>query len=615
MGVFQRLYRIAKPYRLYFYGGLIFLFVSTTLETSVTPVLFMALLYLIIGSQQFNDSSITKGFSLQLNFLHVNLAEILHHFAGSGGSVALLIKFSLILLLVVLIKCASYARQSYLMNKFAYRTSVDLRQMLFKHVMSLSPSQFEKDTSGNLLSRMTWDVAVLQESLGPPISEIIGSALAIVQAVALMFLCSWKLALIALCLAPLIAALIAGVGRVIKRLVVSIQGRLGDLNAHLTELLAGIRVIQSFTLEPYELERVFKLNQRYYQDSMRQILVAETVAPGVEFIGVFGMVIGVVIGGMLVLNGHMKVMPFMLFFFMANTAGNKFTRLARMNQLRQKVNGAGERVFELLDTQPTIRDAPNADPLPPVNGHVRFANLSFQYTEGRDVLSDIDLEVSPGEVIALVGPSGAGKTTLVNLLPRFYEPTAGKLLVDGHDLQDVTLASLREQVGIVPQETMLFSGTIRDNIRYGRLAATEDDIVEAAKAANAMEFIQEMPEGLDTVVGERGTRLSGGQRQRVAIARALLKNPRILILDEATSALDTGSEHLVQQALERLMESRTTFVIAHRLSTIQRATRIVVLNQGRIEEVGSHAQLLQKDGLYNRLYEMQFHSGEKNPGE
>jgi subfamily B ATP-binding cassette protein MsbA len=318
------------------------------------------------------------------------------------------------------------------------------------------------------------------------------------------------------------------------------------------------------------------------------------------------MLVGIVLGGIAVLRGQMNAGYFIFFLLQAQKAGSQFKRLSRVNQLREQANGAGARIFDLLDVVSDIRDAPHAAPLPPARGHITFEHVSFHYDTGEEVLRDLHFEVVPGEVIALVGPSGAGKTTLVNLLPRFYDPTEGRILLDGVNLREVTLVSLRGQVGIVPQETVLFSGTIADNIRYGKLDAPDEEVIEAARAANAVEFIERLPGGFGTSVGERGARLSGGQRQRIAIARALLKDPRILILDEATSSLDTESEHLVQQALERLMQNRTTFVIAHRLSTIQHAVRILVLDGGRVVEIGSHAQLLARRGLYRRLYEMQF---------
>jgi len=610
MSIFSRIARISKPYHGTLIAGLALVVVATFLDVAVISFLFVALLFAVIGKQGLAEQGIDAD---RLKILNIDFTAILERLLGHMSHFQLLLVLAGITAVFVFIKAACAARQGFLMHRFANLVGREMRQRLFNHLLTLSPSHFERESTGSHLSRITGDVVVLQTALGPQLAEVLHAPLTIVTALIMMLIGSWKLTLTALCLAPVIAIIISVGGRLIRKMAIRIQQRLADLNAALVERLGNVRIIQSFVREPFETAQVAGINQQYYRSTMRSVLLTETLAPGIEFVAYIGMILGIVAGGIAVLRGQMEPANFVFFLMVAQRAGSQFRGLSRINQVRQQASGAGSRIFELLDEEPEIRDAPDAEPLPPVEGRITFENVSFNYGDGETVLRDIDLLVAPGEIIALVGPSGAGKTTLVNLLPRFYDTTAGRILIDGRDLRAVTLASLREQIGIVPQETILFSGTIEENIRYGKLDATEDEVRAAAGSANALEFIDRLPDGFGALVGERGARLSGGQRQRVAIARALLKNPRILILDEATSALDTESENLVQQALERLMQNRTTFVIAHRLSTIMHADRILVLNQGRITETGTHAELLAKGGLYQRLYEMQFRSEARVP--
>jgi subfamily B ATP-binding cassette protein MsbA len=620
MTTFQRLAGMTRPFRRDLIGGLIHGIISIVLETGVVNALAAGMVGAIVGSKIVNSMAgpATGGNSLRPHFLDTHkyqhlvsqLQAIFNHFVSffvhKDNKLELLVFFAIITGITVLLKCAFQARGSYLMNRFANRVARDVRQSLFSHMTILPPAYYETEQTGSQLSRITADVVTLQSCLGPQLAEVLQAPVTIAVSMVMMFFVSWRLMLVVLAIAPLVALLVSACGKQIRKVSVSMQVRLGELNAGLIERLTNIRVIQSFVRERYENSRISLLNQTYYKETMKSVLITETLSPAVEFIAWVGMLAGAILGGNEVLNGRMSMQGFMLFILLGQKAGSQFKRLSRVNQLKQQTYAAADRIFSTLDIVPEIQDAPDASPLPPSVGHIVFEQVGFRYRTGNAVLREISFTVEPGEVIAFVGPSGSGKTTLVNLLPRFYDVIAGSITIDGLDIRHVTLDSLREQVGIVPQETLLFSGSIYENIQYGKLNATREEITEAARSANALEFIDRLPKRFDTIVGERGARLSGGQRQRIAIARALLKNPRILILDEATSALDTESEHLVQQALDRLMLNRTTFVIAHRLSTVKNASRILVLDRGRIVESGAHQQLLDYGGLYARLYEMQF---------
>jgi subfamily B ATP-binding cassette protein MsbA len=416
------------------------------------------------------------------------------------------------------------------------------------------------------------------------------------------------------------AVTISRITRLIREITSHTQDKLADVNTRMEESLSGIRVIQSFSAEKHEIARFNHENEQAKELFMYGIKQQARLKPSIDVIGAAGIALALWIGGRFVVSHELTIGDLGLFVGALNKIAVGINSLGAVKVTYEQVQAAGGRILEnVLDVESDIRDAPDAVVLPPVAGHVEFRNVDFAYNAQTPVLRNLSFVMNPGEVVAVVGPSGSGKSTISDLIPRFYDPESGEVLVDGRDLRDVTIHSLRSQIGIVPQETMLFGGTIRENIAYGRPDATDEMIVSAARAANAHDFISDpgqMPLGYKTVVGQRGVQLSGGQRQRIAIARALLKDPRILILDEATSSLDTQSEQTVQDALETLMRGRTTLVIAHRLSTIQSADKILVLQEGRIVEAGKHADLLRRAGLYAELYAAQRrHDGKGQPSD
>ncbi|NJN44125.1 MAG: ATP-binding cassette domain-containing protein [Anaerolineae bacterium] len=494
----------------------------------------------------------------------------------------LLNRITLILIVIFASQSVIYFVRRYLLAYIGERVMADVRLKLFQHLHSLSLSFFNERRTGELVSRMTNDVSTIRGVVTSDISTALSQVLTFFGALILIIVTDWRLTLFMFALIPIVMVISILFGRQLRKLSAAVQDQLADATTVVEESIGGVRVVQSFTREPYEIKRFTDSIEETIRLAMKRIKLGSVYGPMVSFLGFSAVVSIFWFGGNEVLDGRLTAGQLFMFLILTMTIAGSIGQFAGLYSSLQEALGATKRLFEILDTQSDIRSKPDAQPLPKVAGRITFEKVSFAYRDNPDsaILEEISLDVQPGEVLALVGPSGAGKTTLVNLIPRFFDPFEGRILVDSFDVRDVQLESLRHQVGIVPQETLLFGGTVRENILYGRLEATEDELTAASKAANAHEFILQLPKGYETIVGERGVKLSGGQRQRIAIARALLKDPRILLLDEATSSLDSESEGLVQEAMERLMKGRTSIVIAHRLSTIQNATRIAVLEGG-----------------------------------
>lgn len=496
--------------------------------------------------------------------------------------------------------------QNYLMNWVGQHIVIDIRAELFRKLQRLPMSFYDRNKTGTIMSYVTNDVNALEGAMVDKSVELATEGFILIGSVGAMIYLDWKLTIFTILTFPVVLGLMNFFGKKIRRSSGQIQEATADITSVLQETVSSARVVKSFVREQYEISRFDKENMANFKANMRNTKYRATLTPTIEFVAAVGVTMILWYGGHNVIQGETTAGALVAFLAYAVNISNPIKRITRSVGHIQKALAAAQRVFDLMDMGEEIKDIPEAQALPPVVGTVSFEHVSFSYDRNEEVLHDLSFDVKPGQAIGLVGPSGAGKSTVASLLPRFYDCDSGLIRIDGTDIKQVTLDSLRNQVGIVPQETILFNGTVYDNILYGRLDATKEEVVEAAKAANAHDFIMALPGGYNSKLGDRGVNISGGQRQRIAIARAILKDPRILILDEATSALDTESEQLVQDALNRLMEGRTSIIIAHRLSTIKNADRILVLDKGRLAEDGTHEELMEKNGLYAHLYQIQY---------
>ncbi|MDB9374906.1 ABC transporter ATP-binding protein [Nodularia sphaerocarpa] len=554
--------------------------------------------------------NITKGFIGIIGYVLatltlINLAGRLAKPFGEGNVVAIA-QLAGILVLVFLVRGFFQSVQDMYMAKVALRVAFDLRKRVYSHLQKLDLTYFETAKAGDLSYRLTEDIDRIGEVVNKGFHDFIPCALQLLAIPIYMIYLNWQLTLATVIVAPLMGILIGWFGERLRKYSLKSQNRVSGLSAILTEVFSGIRLVQAFAAENYEIARFSNEAERSYQAKYSADRLKAIQIPIVGFLEALSAVSLVIVGAWQIAQNNLTVGEFFSYLTAAALLIDPIGHTTNNYNEFKQGEASVDRIFELMAIQPTVLEKPNAIALPPVKGKVEYNHVSFAYKPGEPVLKDISLLALPGEAIALVGASGAGKTTFVNLLPRFYDPEAGEILIDGVDIRDVKLQSLRRQIGIVPQETVMFSGTIAQNIAFGQNSFDMDAVAEAAKIANAHQFITQLPEGYYTWVGERGVNLSGGQRQRIAIARAVFLNPQILILDEATSALDSESEALVQEALERLMQNRTVFIIAHRLSTVRRCDRILVLEQGQLVESGTHEELLKLERRYARFYAQQF---------
>ena len=604
MKVFWRFFKYLKPYvkPLAAANFFMLLFVIFSLASIGLVMPFIDLL--------FNQSPEKLGTEVSFSILNLKewLSYQLNDFVQSYSKLQLVAYLCILIIVVFLFKNLFSYLQTWFMSFVEQGIIRDIRLQLYTHFHKLSLSYFTEEKKGILISRIINDVQIIKDSMIAVINSLFRDPPLIIIFSAVLFIFNWELTLLVFALLPVTGFILAKIGDSLKKRSIQSQERIADITSILDETFGAMRIVKAFGMENYEIERFREEEKKYFRLLTSLIRRRALASPITESLGVITISIILYFIGSQIVLGKSDMTPGAFFVFL----GIFFQMMPSIKLVGQVFNSiqegiaASERVFSILDTTPKIVDAPNAGELKSFDKGIQFQNVSFKYEKSDLILNKINLEIHKGEVLAIVGPSGAGKSSLVDLIPRFYDVTDGSILIDGIDIRNITVKSLRSFIGVVTQETILFNDTVKNNIAYGLQDVSSDKIIEAAKAANAHNFIQGLKDGYETVIGDRGTKLSGGERQRLSIARALLKNPPILILDEATSSLDTESELLVQQAIERLMKGRTSIVIAHRLSTVQSADKIIVLSDGEIVEEGTHELLLSKLGLYHKLYNMQF---------
>lgn len=609
MKVFWRFFKYLKPYikPLAAANFFMLLFVIFSLASIGLVMPFIDLL--------FNQSPEQLGTEVSFSILNLKewLSFQLNEFVQSYSKLQLVAYLCILIIIVFLFKNLFSYLQTWFMSFVEQGIIRDIRLQLYTHFHKLSLGYFTEEKKGILISRIINDVQIIKDSMIAVINSLFRDPPLIIIFSAVLFIFNWKLTLLVFALIPVTGIVLAKIGDSLKKRSIRSQERIADITSILDETFGAMRIVKAFGMENYEIERFREEEKKYFRLLTSLIRRRALASPITEFFGVITITIILYFIGSQIVEGKSDMTPGAFFVFL----GIFFQMMPSIKLVGQVFNSiqegiaASERVFLILDTTPKVIDSPNAIELKSFNKGIQFQNVSFKYEKSDLILNNINLEINKGEVLAIVGPSGAGKSSLVDLIPRFYDVTDGSILIDDFDIKNITIKSLRSFIGVVTQETILFNDTVRNNIAYGLQDVSPDKIIEAAKAANAHNFIQVLKDGYETVIGDRGTKLSGGERQRLSIARALLKNPPILILDEATSSLDTESEVLVQQAIERLMKGRTSIVIAHRLSTVQRANKIIVISEGEIVEEGAHEKLLSKKGLYHKLYYMQFKLDEK----